>query len=472
MRLHPAWIVERQQRLLQLIPQILQPTSTNRLQTANYIHDRSVHGELVSIKYINTFSKIYIYKLVYISVKDNYFEEQSATLYIPVSDKIKTDKIIIWVHGTFVNVGYNVNDIGWLYYDTTVEHEEDLLSFSLAKQNNCIVIAPDNASYGSSAGIPHYLDTLSQTYSVVDSVIAFRNLCLRPEYSKLIITDSMSSMSIYLTGYSLGGIFLPGIANEIISYSNKCNTFKISLKKIICGGPVNGPAFLNSLTDLSLTTLSADFLFFILLYICSKEDLARIVLKIDIYKELLPMFNDLYSNTPLFYSKLNNKIQSLILNGVIKVNNQRQILANSILIIENAKFIREKEIHNLTNPFLDFPNISNIPLYIIYSSNDELCNLKNDSGVITDSMALFDTDNNGTFPSDTIKAKIFKQQDKFFKYELIEQELDSITTSSFTFLNDIKNTDAEKYIRIKVISNSGHVAFHERFISIVTVIVK
>jgi hypothetical protein len=405
-------------------------------------------GQLISINFINNIQSIDIYKLCYVSVKDNLFEEQSATIYVP--EFYELAKIIIWIHGTFQNFDDNFNDVGWkIFSPSNVNSPPKSMGFELAKKTNNIVIAPDNVGYGASQGNPQYLDTQTQRDSVVDSFVAFKFLCKTLNFFQLNKQDT----KIFVVGYSLGGIFVPSIANEIIGKSN--NAIDWSISKIICGAPVNGNSIVKNIYESKLTTLSSKILFFSLLILCSKKYIACQVLKHDIYRELLPLFSKVYSSSGILNTKLNAKITELILKGVIQLNGSSQILANSIFNIDKLPLICEEELHSLTNPFLDLTLLSKCPMYTVYTQGDTLCNLHIDNNTVVDIIGELDTEVNGTFPSQKIQTKLNKHINKFEQHSI---------NDTYDGLNDIINNDTEKYIRIKVQSSLNHTEFHDSFL--------
>ena len=426
-----------------------------RISFKNTHLDVQQRGRLVSVEFINNIQSIDIYKMVYISVKENAFEEQSATIYIP--ENYEPSKLNIWIHGTFRHFDDALNEIGWLNLaPSKLNNSPNLKSFILSKTTNSICVATDNVGYGVAAGIPYYVDTQTHIDSVVDSFIAFKFLCKTLKYLQM----SSQSIKICVVGYSLGGIFVPGTANELIRILQSDQSWTIG--KLICGAPVNGNGIINHIYDYTLTTCSSDFLFFVLFHLCSKKYIACQILKLSIYRDLLPMFGNLYSGVGSFTTKFSSKVTELISTGVIKLNNNNQILVDSIINIDKLPLICEKELHNITNPFLDLTLLSNHPMYIVYSKGDPLCNISIDNNNMADTMSELDTDPNGTFPSQQIQQKLNKPANKFIKYEIEE---------SGEVLKDIVTNEQNKYIRIIVNSPSNHTQFHGKFMEFAALII-
>jgi hypothetical protein len=426
-----------------------------RISFKNTHLDVQQRGRLVSVEFINNIQSIDIYKMVYISVKENVFEEQSATIYIP--ENYEPSKLNIWIHGTFRHFDDTLNEIGWLNLEPSKLNNSPVLkSFILSKTTNSICIAPDNVGYGVSAGIPYYVDTQTQIDSVIDSFIAFKFLCKTLKYLQM----STQPVKIYVVGYSLGGIFVPGTANELIRILQSDQSWTIG--KLICGAPINGNSIVNYIYDSKLTTLISDLLFFVLFHLSSKKYIACQILKLSIYRDLLPLFSNLYSGVGSFTTKFSSKVTELISKGVIKLNNNNQILADSILNLDKLPLICEKELHNITNPFLDLTLLSNHPMYIVYSKGDPLCNLKIDNNIIVDTISELDTDLNGTFPSQQIQQKLNKPSNNFIKYEIEESGIG---------LTDIVTNEQNKYIRIIVNSQLNHTGFHNKFMEFASLII-
>jgi len=435
---------------------IIQPNKQHKkISFKNKELDVKKRGRLVSVEFINNIQSIDIYKMVYISVEDNSFEQQSATIYIP--ENYEPSKLNLWIHGTFGNFDDTLNEIGWLNLEPSkLNNSPNLKSFILSKTTKSICIAPDNVGYGVSPGIPHYVDTQTQIDSVVDSFIAFKFLCKTLQYLEM----SKQSVKISVVGYSLGGIFVPGTANELIRILKFDQSWTIG--KLICGAPVNGNGIINYIYDSKLTTLISDLLFFVLFILCSKKYIACQILKLSIYRDLFPLFSILYSEVGLFVEKVTSKVTELILKGIIKLNDKNQILVDSIVNIDKLPLICEKELHNITNPFLDLTLLSNNPMYVVYSKGDSLCNILIDNNIIADTISELDTDSDGTFPSKQIQQKLNKPSNNFIKYEIEE---------SGEGLKDIVTNEQNKYIRIIVNSQSNHAEFHSKFMEFASLII-
>ena len=190
-------------------------------------------GDIISCEFINLIQDVNVYKLLFVTQLEERYEPQSATLYIPQT--ITNTSIISFKRATLTEIAIETSIIGYLNYAPTNIIKTILPDFEMSRKSGCVLIVADGKGYGVSPGHTQYLNYVCETFCQVDAMCAFRQLYLQSS----IIEYDYDVMNIIQIGYSLGGMFSLGVANELQKITKSFQTVKFNIHKIICGGVFN-----------------------------------------------------------------------------------------------------------------------------------------------------------------------------------------------------------------------------------------
>ena len=222
-----------------------------------------------------------------------------------------------------------------------------------------------------------------------------------------------------------------------------------------------------------MTYISLANIYLLLLYLSSRKDEAVRILKLDIYKNVLPLFDDVNISSNMILVSMTLALLALIPNKPFGyINFSGQLRVSDIFDISQLNTIIDSELGNFTTKFLNFGLVNKVPLYLIYSSSDEFINIKLDNGTIIDGVKLFDTDSSCNFPNNYIQSLLKKDKTQFLEYETSKQNTDIISIKQ-EFTDNIKTIDTTtiKYIKCKVNSPNDHSGFYTAFIDYANIII-
>lgn len=401
----------------------------------------------------------------------------SATCYIPSNCSL--NYVISYKHQTYPSVNnkyvgherFNSTNILNTpnYPDAYYQNYENYI----AHQTNYIVVVADDLGYGDNLGKKYYLDKESEVIVQAGAIKALRSFI---SVNSTVFGPLNNPFNIIQLGYGTGSSFCMSVANKLMTISNDTQSKEYGFynaANIICGAPLT---LSNIYSTLYYINNDSSYGYYYYYYNPDNDDL-----QVDInvvYMTLLYFGSNLNARA---YEATHNLTQDGLallqwFNTTTGINNTNDPISKDDLMINLAKYLRQAPFNgtipvdadlSLTNlglvniativnidnvksffasttdftlPNVQLNNVQNIPISIVYSSSDELCEFK---GV--DGCKQFDSNINPITGKTNIKNRV------------VNDDIALIGTA-------IKNVTTNQYYRIKVNSTKSNYDFMATYI--------
>jgi hypothetical protein len=255
-----------------------------------------------------------------------------------------------------------------------------------------VSVSADNPGYGIAGGVYDLMNTPSEVSSQYHAILATAKLIkLRPGLFNGFVLP-VGNIPVINNGYSLGGIKCLEVGQLIQSDA----TNGITCVNNIVGAPANIAAIYNQLLLYPTLKISAALLFFTtLIFNDSEPFLQKNCILPNIYTDVLPYLNSFYVNSNILQANnvanntsLLGNIWAATLASVIKNNptnptywpsaNPANQFYYPITLFDLSGFnvYKNKLLEQgayYTNKFVNYSDLSGVPINVLYSQEDELC---------------------------------------------------------------------------------------------------
>ena len=253
-----------------------------------------------------------------------------------------------------------------------------------------VSIIADNPSFGASIGTYNYLDPNGEPQSQYNALLATKELIgLHPElFGNSFV--GVNKYNIVVGGYSLGAL----VSGQIAQLINQNPLNNLNVINIIAGAPPNSLG--QNMLVLSNNNLPTSWIiaYFFMMNFIGNPFYQKFLLP-NIYNDVLPIFNALRlpngfytiaNPFSLIVEFINVAAKSIVSSPNTNPAHYPDVSGNPTAtgyvyldtLIDTSGFsvyVKSSQLTQFyTNPFINYTDLSGVPINIMYSAADELCN--------------------------------------------------------------------------------------------------